>query len=483
MKKYYFSLIILLPLLFGSCGKSDSKNNEKVNQFVFDGMSYYYLWANEMLNKKPSDGDPKKYFDGLLNSTDKAQGWSFITDDIQSLVAEYAGTPKEFGFALAGVRSDKSDELYVIIKYVYPNSPAANAGLKRLDLITAIDGEAITEANTAKLFGSNKITLTKRTDGVTKNVDLTPAVITTNPVLHTSIHTYGSKKIGYIFYTSFISNYNESLFQAFNHFKQEGVTDLVVDLRYNHGGAVTAAVYLASLIAPRNDVEAKKTYVKMNYNNYVNDIYDSSTSMSRIYQLGDYYQPSKNPLNANLDLKNVYVIATNDSYSASELIIHCLRPYMNVVHIGSNTGGKYTASWTIHAYDENYGMPLYKESSLTKSDKDRLYNWAIQPIVAVYTDKDNKDFSAKGYLVPNSEIKEGFGFVSGWREIGDPQDVLLGEALYQITGDNSLKPTQPSGVAAIGGTQRSEDTMLKLDNPKETKKRAVWIDNASIIRN
>ena len=473
MKKYYFSLIILLPLLFGSCGGSDSQDNEKVNQFVYDGMSSYYLWADGMKNKKPSDGDPKKYFDGLLNSTDKAQGWSFITDDIQSLVAEYAGTPKEFGFALAGVRTDKPGELYVIIKYVYPNSPAANAGLKRLDLITAIDGEAITQANSSKLFGNNKITITKMTDGATKNVDLTPAVINTNPVLHTSIHTYGSKKIGYLFYTSFISNYNESLFQAFNYFKQEGVTDLVVDLRYNHGGAVSAAVYLASLIAPRSDVEAGKTYVKMNYNDNINDI---------IYKLGEYGQSDKNPLNANLNLNKVHIIATDDSYSAAELTIHCLRPYMNVVHIGSNTGGKYTASWTIHAYDENYGMPLYKESSLNKSDKDALYNWAIQPIVAIYTDKDNKDFSAKGYLVPNSEIIEGFGYVSGWREIGDPKDVLLGEALYQITGDNSLKPTQPSGVAGMG-TQHPKSNIIEFDNPKETKKRAVWIDNASIIRN
>ena len=482
MKKYYFSLIILLQLLFGSCGGSDSQDYEKVNKFVYDGMSNYYLWADGMKNKKPSDGDPKKYFDGLLNSKDKEQGWSFITDDIQSLVAEYAGTPKEFGFALAGVRTDNPGELHVIIKYVYPNSPAANVGLKRLDLITAIDGEAITESNTSKLFGNNKITITKRTDGVTKNVDLTPAVITTNPVLHTSIHTYGSKKIGYIFYTSFISNYNESLFQAFNHFKQEGVTDLVVDLRYNHGGAVTAAVYLASLIAPLSEVEAKKTYVKMNYNNYVNDLYDSKTNLSRTYNLGEYNQSDKNPLNANLDLSNVYIIATNDSYSAAELTIHCLRPYMNVVHIGNSTGGKYTASWTIHAYDEDYGMPLYELNSVKKSDKDLLKNWAIQPIVAIYVDKDNKDFAANGCLIPEKEIIEGFGTVSGWREIGDTQDVLLGEALYQITGDDSFKPTQPSGVAGMG-IQRQKSNIIEFDNPKETKKRAVWIDNASIIRN
>jgi C-terminal processing protease CtpA/Prc len=488
MKKIYFSLLISLSFAFYSCAPLTPEDgspaaNKLVNQFVYDAMSNYYLWADGVNSKQPNSNKPQDYFQTLLSSTDKAQGWSFITDDAQSLVAEFSGTPKEFGFVIAfGKINGKSNEYFALIEYVYPNSPAANAGLKRLDMLTAIDGKPITQENYEKFYGNETITITRykaipSTSGFSgsyEDIQITPATIETNPVLYTNVYEIGGKKIGYLFYTSFISNYNNDLYSVFANFKQNGVSDVIIDLRYNHGGSVTAAVYLASLLAPRNVVESKTNYVIMNYNSYLNNYFDAE-KISRTYKLGEYGSKEKNPIDANLNLQKVYIIATSDSYSASELTIHCLRPFMDVIHVGDSTGGKYTASWTIHAYDENYGMPFYKAETLTKSNKNLLYKWAIQPIVAIYADKNKQDFLADGCLIPNNEITEGNGYVEGWREIGDTDDTLLGEALYLISGDENYKPAKPQAVKGKN-MQRAKTELFNLDNPKDTKKRAVWID-------
>lgn len=66
-----------------------SKEVNTVSQFVYDGMSTYYFWANDVVNKQPklTDVDPENYFYKILHSTDTQKGWSWITDDVNGLLA------------------------------------------------------------------------------------------------------------------------------------------------------------------------------------------------------------------------------------------------------------------------------------------------------------------------------------------------------------------------------------------------------------
>jgi len=128
------------------------------------------------------------------------------------------------------------------------------------------------------LFGNNPVKFTLyRLSGSNvvqdKEVTITPDKSAKDPVLYDNVYNIGDKKIGYLFYTDFFDNYNNRLFEVFSNFKQTGVTDLVLDLRYNRGGDVTAATYLASLIAPRSIVETKAPFVVMNYNNLLNTLF------------------------------------------------------------------------------------------------------------------------------------------------------------------------------------------------------------------
>lgn len=508
MKRLNLLLAIILSVFFVSTSCSDKnelptpskperKNIPIVSQFVYDGLSMYYLWSDEMIDIKPSenDTDPEKYFYKTLYKTDAERSWSWITDDVEELIADFAGEPKSFGYSIGGFYQI-DNIIYALVRYVFNNTPAYEAGMERLDLIGKIDGQPITlkpgtnqisQRDIDILYGGESATFTtyKFIDSKIeedKEVKVTPRIINTNPVLYNNIYKIGDKKIGYLFYTNFTGNYNKELYEVFAKFSSEKVTDLVLDLRYNPGGGLTAASYLVSLFAPEAFVKNNTTLTTLTYNEYLNKLYDEK-NWSRSTTLGTYRKNEEpNPLDANLNLDKVYIIATERSASASELTIFCSRAIMgesNIVHIGGETSGKYTASWTIHPYDNKYGQPIYKEESLSAKQKDIFKNWAMQPIVAVYRDKDGKDFVNPGYLEPNYALKEGFGYLNYWKPLGDTKDVFLSQALYLITGKESYKPIEPSSTRSRK-TQMieiesgvDETTPLIIDNimltPKDFK--------------
>lgn len=273
----------------------------------------------------------------------------------------------------------------------------------------------------------------------------------------------GDTKIGYLFYSSFISDFNNSLFQAFTRFKTAGVTDLIIDLRYNHGGSLTAASYLASLIAPKSVVESRSVFTQLDYNSFLNDAFGNNRK----------YFLTTDALGANLNLKTVYIIATSDSYSASELLTFCLRPYVKVVHVGESTGGKFTASFTVTPFDgfSNQAATVYTPTSLSTSAKDSLKNWAMQPIVAIYKDSRNADFSNPGTLIPDVAVESKENSISSYKPIGDPSDYLLSATIALITSKPaSSTQTNTSPRTVISGLQPAKLFSGKAD---ELTKEAV----------
>lgn len=480
---------ILLLLIIGGCEKKEIKiggeTDNLVSKFVYDGMSSLYLWNNELIGKAPSENDtnPEKYFYSLLNKTDTEHGWSWITNDAEGLKAEFAGEPKAFGYTLSFMRN--KDDIYALVKYVYENTPAQEAGMNRLDFIGKVNGRKITadaegyisSADVEALYGNNsvKLTIYKLTEegfDEDREITITPRIVQTNPVLYSDIYKEGNKKIGYLVYNSFISNFNDKLFDVFKEFKREKVDELILDLRYNHGGEVSAAQFLASMIAPEEEVKKKPVFTKLSYNKEIG---------SNIYKLGETDKNQTNPIEANLNLNKVYIIATNDSYSASELTTFCLREFMNVVHIGNKTGGKYTASITVHPFNEELGYPLYPSeffprTSLAEAAKERLANWAMQPIVAKYTNNKGDDFIATDGLLPDVELKEGFGYIDLWTQFGDIKDVLLGQALYEITQNSNYKPIKPKSTR--GSDMAADKIKVKsINKADEIRRNSVILDS------
>src|SRR5690554_1307915 len=235
-----------------------------------------------------------------------------------------------------------SDQVIAIVEFVYPNSPASEAGIARGDIFTRINGSIITDSNYQELLSLDKMTITLASltnSGIVEQpstINLNAIKLETNPIVVKSIAEVNGTKIGYLAYTSFIEKYDSELIQTFLEFKEAGVNELVLDLRYNGGGSVTSAQLLASLIAPTS--AGGDIFISEVWNNNITEYYQQEDIDTQI-RIEHH--------DAALHLNRVYVLTTQGTASASEMVIYGLKPYMEVVQIGDVTYGKYYGSITI----------------------------------------------------------------------------------------------------------------------------------------
>lgn len=428
--------VIFLSLLFVSCNKNDNDDilppetdppmvvdplTQRVNNFICQAMESCYLWNEQIPDIDwRYEKEPKKYFTKLLSEDDPFSG---ITDNIKELLDGLSGIEKTFGYSLAYLWEDNS-ETYInaVVEYVYPNGPAAQAGITRGDLITTLDGQKITLTSMNGLIenSSVKIELSKFKDGqYTKpeTISLTSAVIRQNPVHTSKILNIGNKKTGYLFYTNYIDDFNTSLDSLFMAFKTAGVSELILDLRYNPGGDGYAIINLCSHIAPATTVQNKELIIINEYNKIQEALFKEE-GIDNNYYFTDTLSSS------NLDLKRVFILTSGQTYSASEVTIVGLQPYMDVICIGETTGGKYTGMQIL--------QPLINVNGVVMLDP-TIWNWALFPLVSQYKNKNGQN--PKGGLAPAYNVES---FYLPMVELGDEKDPLIAKAIELIGGKPSI---------------------------------------------
>ena len=418
LRRNYLLLAIPAAVLAG-CNKDNpvpnpnpggNNNNQipdstlAVNQFIHDNMETYYLWYNQMPDiDYTKQRDPYKYFDSLLyKPTDR---WSFITNDYAALEASYQGVEKSMGHSFILYKYSNSDGVFGIIQFVYPGSPAAIAGIKRGDLFTAIDGTDLNVNNYQSLLAGQSYTLSLaklqgNTVVPTHDVQLTAEQINENPILVYDTLNVNGTIIGYLAYKNFLDNYDDSLAVAFNWLKSAGINKMVLDLRYNNGGAISAMQYLASILAPVTHVNNQDIIITDEYNDILTAYFQSQniSNDTRFENVG-----------VNLNLNDIYVLTGENTASASEALIVGLDPYLTMTTLGDTTVGKYAGAYVI--YDTTHKL-----------------NWAIQPIVFKYANSVGYTDFANG-LVPNF-----LGDDDLFNPLGSRKEGLLALAIQQITG-------------------------------------------------
>ena len=215
--------------------------------------------------------------DGSYNSKGQRSYYSYIRD-VTATRAEKMG----FGILLhyTILIIDDNNHLGFVVESVYPNSPAEMAGIKRGDIITEIGGRFIDTSNYANHFNSIQsggvasldLTLRRRAEsGAEFDVSLERAYFDETPIAcYDVIDVEGyDKRIGYLAYLGFESEYNNELTEALTYLASEGVEELVLDLRCNGGGALTSALLLCSAIVPSSYEDQTLCTIERNKSNTV----------------------------------------------------------------------------------------------------------------------------------------------------------------------------------------------------------------------
>ncbi len=433
-----FSLLLILSLCLLSCSKEPiEKQLEEATRkaeaedplystkdFIWKGLNQYYLWQEEIndlsdtrfekslgytnatskryVSYLKNFSTPEVLFKYLLSPEDR---FSFIVKDIDQLEDSFQGISLSTGmdYALAQI---ETGEIVGYVRYVFPNSDAEKKGVKRGDFFLSVDGQRLTTTNYQQLLFNQKNSLTfgffkvvNKQIVPTESKTLSQLPLQEDPILLHKTLSRSGKKIGYLVYNSFVSKYDKQLNEVFGKFKSDGISDLVLDLRYNSGGSVQTAIYLASMI---KGTDTQKIFVKQTSNKKMINYWKRDHTFEN--------NISGTPIHT-LNLPKIYILTSKHTASASELIINGLKPYLTVVQIGETTLGKNLAS-------------------ITLKDKTKGSKWAMQPIVL-------RSENAAGFghyetgLVPNFEIKED---VRNLGTLGDENEPLLAKALELITG-------------------------------------------------
>jgi hypothetical protein len=152
---------------------------------------------------------------------------------------------------------------------------------------------------------------------------MTKGTIVINSVQYSTIYPKGGKKIGYLVFSDFLGSSVKELNTVFDDFLSGGVTDMILDLRYNGGGTLDCADSLVAMLAGKPNKD--KVYNTLVYNNkHVRSGYSSTIGLK----------------SNSIQLDKLLMITTSSTASASELVISGLKPYLNMKLIGSTTHGK-----------------------------------------------------------------------------------------------------------------------------------------------
>jgi carboxyl-terminal processing protease len=295
--------------------------------FVRDALQSWYFWYDRLPNPDPASfASPEAYLDAVryrpLDSsfsyiTSKAASDAFFSD------SQFIG----FGFSMK-----RTGDLELRIAQSFPGGPAAEAGIDRGDTLLSVNGKSVAdllrtgEINT--IFGPEQVGITaeiawRDLEGRTHSATLAKRLVTIPTVSQTAVLGAGPLRVGYVHFRNFVQPSVEALNAAFSQLREEGASDLVLDLRYNGGGLVSVAQHLASLVGGsplEGQVFAQFTHS------------DKQSSRNTAYR----FEAKPQALAAS----RLVVIATRSSASASEAVVNGLRPFMDVTVVGDATFGK-----------------------------------------------------------------------------------------------------------------------------------------------
>lgn len=284
------------------------------------------------------------YIDALVapaRAQSRDRFFTYITSIQQENAFYQSGSSAGFGFRLTTDATART----VTIAETFEGTPALAAGIDRgtqiiaigtsaadlrtVDAIIAAEGPGgVTQALGPSTAGTTRLLRVRDPNGTTRDVTVSKAEYSITPVSSrygARIIDDNGKKVGYVNLRTFIGPADAALRNAFSQFKAQGITEVIVDFRYNGGGLVSIAELLSNLLGGNRSSSDVLSYTAFRAEKSA----ENET---------DFFKPQPESIAAT----KIAFIGTGSSASASELVMNAFLPYLgaNTALIGSNTYGK-----------------------------------------------------------------------------------------------------------------------------------------------
>jgi len=405
-----------------------------------------YLWYQEVIDKDPKDFGLTDYFDQLKTTAvtdsgrDKDQfHWLQPTSEVEELTQ----LGVSYGYGIDYNRQDSPPRQW-IVKNITPATQAFNSAVSRGSILLEVDGvdfvnsvdEADIETINNALFSRNEGELHSfkfvDINDTEYQVELQTAAISGVPLQIAETIETAQGKTGYLLLNSFYNSLVEKdLVDSFTTFAEQGVSDLIVDLRYNGGGYLALSSQLAYMVAGENATNGK-IYQTTVYNDKIANeqtpFFNETLDLIRLIGGESIIQAGQRL--PSLDLNRVYVLTTESSCSASESFINALIGIdIEVIQIGATTCGKPYG----FVSEDNCGSTYFTVQFKGENAKG-FGDYADGLIPAEFPE------AGKLAQVQGCPITEDYQHA-----LGDEQEILLASALYyQSNNDCPELVAQPA---------------------------------------
>ncbi len=411
----------------------------------------WYLFPNDVAtNVSPASyGDVQTYIDALLAPA-RAQGkdryFTYITSIAEEDAYYASGSSAGFGVRLAYNPFTQR----IVIAEAYEGAPALAAGIDRGTEISAIGTSSSNLRSTSSIvaaegtaglinaLGPDQAGVTRvlriTNAAGTRDVTVTKAEYDIDPVSDrygAKIITEGGHRYGYVNLRTFITSANPQLRAAFQNFRDQGVTDVIIDLRYNGGGLVSVAELFGDLLGRNRSTSDLFDEIKFRPEKAA-----AENSQHFFTAQPEAIAPTR-----------LAFIGTGSTASASELVINGMLPYLgtNMTLVGDNT----------------YGKPV-GQIALDKAECDDR----MRVIAFALTNADGQGdyYNGLASKIPNScAADDDLGF-----PLGDPREASVRAAIDFLSGQSCttrIADTRSASASRMTGSPAPGPEMLVPAKP------------------
>ena len=311
------------------------------SQFVRAVLQEYYLWYRELPDPDLSRfSTPEQYLDAV-RVRPRDETFSYIAPKAES--DAFFSDSQFIGFGFRSVLLGPSE---LRVADVFANSPASRAGIDRGSRFLEVNGRTIADlvasGQLGSVFGPSQVGVSARIRfvdraGAEHDQTLIKELVTIPTVAVEETYRVGGRRVGYLVFENFVRPSTDALTATFGRFRDAGVNELVLDLRYNGGGLISVAQHLGGLIGGSGT--SGQPFVRFIHN-------DRQTARNSTLTFPD---PG-----SSLGVSRLVVVATRSSASASELVINALRPFMPVTVVGDHTYGKPVGQYGFDFCDKTF---------------------------------------------------------------------------------------------------------------------------------